>query len=56
MVLYIYIILLIQLLAATVNKWCLIILVGAISLTVNIADYVYVLTLSDIMVFHYGTR
>jgi len=30
--------------------------VGAISFTVNIADYVYVLTLSDIMGFYYGTR
>jgi len=30
-------------------------LVGATSFTVNIADYVYVLTLSDIMVFYYGT-
>jgi len=33
-----------------------IILVWAISFTVNIADYVYVLTLSDIMVFYCGFR
>jgi len=33
-----------------------IILVEAISFTVNITDYVYVLTRSDIMVFYCGTR